>query len=67
MLKTWNGIKSLININKKMEKDINCLKADDQQAINPFVISNNFNKFFTTVAKKIERKILQADKKLIFP
>ena len=29
MLKTWNGIKSLININKKMEKDINCLKADD--------------------------------------
>ena len=29
MLKTWKGIKSLININKKMEKDINCLKADD--------------------------------------
>ena len=52
MLKTWNGIKSIININKKEKKDINCLKVDDQQATDPFVISNYFNKFLTTIAKK---------------
>ena len=51
MLETWNGIKSIIYINKKMKKDINCLKVDDQQATNSFVISNYFNKFFTTIAK----------------
>ena len=59
MLKTWDGIKSIININKKEKKDINCLKVDDQQATDPFVISNYFNKFFTTIAKKIESKIVQ--------
>ena len=63
MLKTWDGIKCIININKKEKKDINCLKVDDQQATDPFVISNYFNKFFTTIAKKIESKIVQTDKK----
>ena len=63
MLKTWEGIESIININKKEKKDISCLKADDQQATDPFVISNYFNKFFTTIAKKIESKIVQTDKK----
>ena len=63
MLKTWDRIKSIININKKEKKDINCLKVDDQQATDPFVISNYFNKFFTTIAKKIESKIVQTDKK----
>ena len=63
MLKIWDGIKSIININKKEKRDINCLKEDDQQATDPFVISNYFNKFFTTIAKKIERKIVQRNKK----
>ena len=59
MLKTWDGIKFIININKKEKKYINYLKVDDQQATDPFVISNYFNKFFTTIAKKIESKIVQ--------
>ena len=61
MLKTWNGIKSVININKKERKDIKCLKVDDQQATDPFVISNYLNKFFTTIPKKIERITVQTD------
>ena len=59
MLKTWDGIKSIININKKEKKDTNCLKVDDQQATYPFVISN----YFTTIIKKIESKIVPTDKK----
>ena len=35
------GITSIININKKETKDINGLKVDDQQATDPFVMSNN--------------------------
>ena len=35
------GITSIININKKETKDINCLKVDDQQATDSFVMSNN--------------------------
>ena len=42
---------------------MNCLKADDQQETDPFVISDYFNKFFTTIAEKIENKIVQTDKK----
>ena len=66
MLKTWDGIKFIININKKEKKYINYLKVDDQQVTDPFVISNYFNKFFTTfttISKKIESKIVQTDKK----
>ena len=63
MLKTWYGIKSIINIYKKEKKVINCLKVDDQQATDPFIISNYFNKFFTTIAKKMESKIVHTDKK----
>ena len=61
-------IKSIININKKEKKDINCLKVDhDQQATDPFVISNYFNKFFTTIAKNIEGQIVQTDNILRLP
>ena len=63
MLKNWDGIKSIINITKKEKKNINRLKVDDQQATDPFLISNYFNKFFTTIAKKIESKIVQTGKK----
>ena len=52
MLNTWDGIKSIININKKEKKYITCLKVDDHQATESLVISNYFNKFFTTIAKK---------------
>ena len=31
---------SIININKKEKKDINCFKVDDQQATDTFVMSN---------------------------
>ena len=63
MLKTWNRIKSIININKKKKKDTNCLKMNDQQSTDPFVTSNYFNKFFITFTEKIQNKIVQTDKK----
>ena len=48
---------------KRKKKDINYLNVDDQQATDPFVISNYFNKFFTTITENIENKIVPTDKK----
>ena len=48
MLKTWEGIKLLVNINKRNNKTVNCLNVDGVEETDPFVISNHFNKFFST-------------------
>ena len=39
MFKTWNHVYH--KHKQKRDKDINCLKVDDQQATDPFVMSNN--------------------------
>ena len=44
MLKTWEGIKLLVNINKRNNKTVNCLNADGVEEMDPFVISNHFKK-----------------------
>ena len=41
--KIWEGIKSIINISKKSNKTINCIKLDDQEVTNPFEIAHSFN------------------------
>ena len=58
MLKTWEGIKLLVNINKRNNKTVNCLNADGVEEADPFIICNHFNKFFSTIAQQIEGKIL---------
>ena len=50
MLKTWEGIKLLVNINKRNNKTVNCLNVDGVEETDPFVRSNHFNKFFLTIA-----------------
>ena len=58
MLKTWEGIKSIININTTKNKSINCLNVNNTEEMDPFVLSSSFNKFFTTIGKKIEANIV---------
>ena len=52
MLKTWEGIKSIININTTKNKPMDCLNGNNTKETDPFVLSSSFNKFFTTIAKK---------------
>ena len=52
MLKTWEGIKLLVNINKKNNKTVTYLNVDGIEESNPFLISNHFNKFFSAIAQK---------------
>ena len=62
MLKTWKGIKLLVNINKRNSKTVTCLNVDGIEETDPFLISNHFNKFFSTIAQRIESKIVKASK-----
>ena len=41
MLKTWERIKLLANINKRNNKTVDCLNVDRVEETNPFVISNH--------------------------
>ena len=62
MLKTWEGIKLIVNINKRNNKIVNCLNVDGVEETDPFVISNHFNKFFSTIAQQFEGKIVKTNK-----
>ena len=54
LFKTWQGVKSIININK--------MKVNEKEETDPFLISNSLNSFFTTIAQKIENKLPQTNK-----
>ena len=57
MLKTWEGLESIININTTKNKSISCLNVNNTEETDPFVLSSFFNMFFTTIAEKIEPNI----------
>ena len=62
MLKTWEVIKAIINIRNISKKNINCLNINDTEERDPAILSDSFNKFFTTIAQKIESKIVPTNK-----
>ena len=62
MRKTWNGIKSIININKTSKKSINSLKKTRNEETNTATLSESLNNFFVTNALKIEAKLVHTDK-----
>ena len=62
LCKTWNGIKSIINVSKKSTRPVNCLSINDKEETDPLTIADSFNTFFSTVAQKIENKIIKTDK-----
>ena len=62
MLKTWEGIKSIIYINTTKSKSINCPNVNNTEEMDPFVLSHAFNKFFTTITKEIESNIVHTPK-----
>ena len=62
MLKTWEGIKLIVNINKRNNKTVTCLNVDGVEETDLFVISNPFNKFFLTIPLEIEGMIVKTNK-----
>ena len=51
MLKTWEGIKSIININITQNKSLKCLYVNNTEETDPFVLSSSF-KFFQNNCQK---------------
>ena len=64
LIKVWKNIKNLINFKPKSKSNINRLYIDGKRtSTNPLEIANKFNDHFTTIAAKIEKKIVKTDKK----
>ena len=55
--KTWRGIKSIININKKGQGNPKSLVVDEELITDPLEVANEFNTYFSNVAKKLLWKI----------
>ena len=59
---TWEVVRSLINVKTKSNKQITSLNINNQIETNPKTISDAFNKFFSTIAKDIDNKIIPTNK-----
>ena len=54
---TWNGIKSLLNINSKSSFFPSCISKGEKTITNKNEIAEEFNCFFTSIASKLQDKI----------
>ena len=62
MLRTWERINGIKNIRNIPKKNINCLNINDIEETDQVILSDYFNKFSTTIAEKIESKIMPTNK-----
>ena len=55
--KSWQGIKSVINIKHSQKNEPSSLLIDDKLITEPKQIANEFNKYFSTIANKLRDEI----------
>ena len=55
--KTWQGIKSIINIKPASKSELNSLLIDNEISTDPVSIANSFNNYFSSIARKLQAKI----------
>jgi len=55
--KTWEGIRELVNINKKKYNNIRMIYENNKNITNNKDMANSFNDFYSNVGKNIEQKI----------
>ena len=59
--KIWKGINNIINNKQKDNSSPNSITINNQTITDPKHIANSFNSFFSSIAKKIEDKIIPTD------
>ena len=59
---TWESLRSLINVKIKSNNQITSLNINNQIETNLKTISEDFNSFFSTIAKDIDNKIIPTNK-----
>ena len=60
--RTWEAVRSLINVKTKSNKETTSLNINNQIETKPKTISDTFNKFFSTIAKDMDNKIIPTNK-----
>ena len=50
------------NINKTTKKEVNCLNINVNEETDPAKLSQTFNSFFSTIAQKMESKLIHTTK-----
>ena len=63
LLKTWHGIREIINIKKKETNYATSLKLNDNTITGSQTIGNTFSNHFTSIAKNIEQKLITSKSK----
>ena len=63
MLKTWNGIKQVINTDKKSTRKINCIIGENLYIHDAKQMTKMFNNHFSQVGQKLEKRIRPISKK----
>ena len=63
LLKTWDGIREIINIKKKKTNYVTSLKLNDNTITDSKAIANTFNNHFTSIAKNIEQNLITSKSK----
>ena len=59
---TWESLRSLIYVKIKSNNQITSLNINNQKETNLKTISEDFNSFFSTIAKDIDNKIIPTNK-----
>ena len=55
--KTWEAVRSIINIKTSKRSNINSLLVNNQVTNDPKEIADNFNTYFSSIASKLQSKI----------
>ena len=55
--KTWEGIRELVNMNKKKSNNIKMIYENNKNITNNKDMANSFNNYYSNVGKNIEQKI----------
>ena len=60
--RTWEGIRNIVNLNKKNKISITSLNDKGEQKTNPIEMANTLNNFFVNIGNMVEQKIPGANK-----
>ena len=60
--KTWEGIRGLINVNKKGNSNIDKLIIQNKEVTDPADMASSINSFFVNIGKSVDLKIPQSNK-----
>ena len=59
--KTWEGIRGLINVNKKGNSNIDKLIVQNEYVSDPTDMASSINSFFVNIGKSVDQKIPQSN------